>query len=376
MSLDNYEIKHIWENAIFIFDTSSLLNLYEYSEDTINDIFSTTFTDLNQRLWLPSKVNEEFQLNRQKPINRIKEDYRKLSNNLANIENNLKELCQKTKNKDKHPYFSSQTIPNFEIQFKGFREQLNQDIEKRLDELSKRIQNDNILEKINEIFKVRSGYTYSRTCEIIQEGEFRYRNEIPPGYKDEKVKIGFQKYADLIIWKQMIDISSETKKPIIFIMDDIKEDWWILDKKRNPICPRPELIAELKEISGQTILIYQTPSFLEESKEFLKSKVKEESIENIVTVSEERATPPNDFNGIALSANREDEEPLRLWRLKDVAVFYSNNIQRININGLHDHKGDLTVYWKQEPTNLEKRTIELAWENQNELEENVEHIVE
>jgi len=338
MNLDEHEIKYIWENAIFIFDTSSLLNLYEYSEDTIDDIFSTTIADLKLRLWLPNKVNEEFQLNRQKPINRIKENYTKLSDNLKTIENNLTELSQKTKFKDKHPYFSSQTIPNFEVSFNDFKEKLNNDIKSQLDELSKRIKNDRIFERINEVFSVRSGYTYSRTCEIIREGEFRYRNEIPPGYKDEKAKTGFQKYADLIIWKQVIDISSETRKPIIFIMDDIKEDWWSLDKKRNPVCPRPELIAELKEVSGQPILIYQTPSFLKKSKEILKSKVNNKSIENIVTVSEERTTPPNEFNGIELSANREDEEPFRLWRLKDVAVFYSNNVQRINITGLHDHK--------------------------------------
>ncbi|HAO07551.1 MAG TPA: hypothetical protein DCQ50_11265 [Chryseobacterium sp.] len=376
MNMEEYEVKYIWENAIFIFDTSSLLNFYEYSEDTINDIFSTTFADLNSRLWLPNKVNEEFQRNRQKPINKIKEDYTKLSNNLKTIENNLTELSQKTKFNDKHPYFSSQTIPDFEVCFNDFKEKLNNDIKGQLEELSKRLEDDRVLKKINEAFNIKSSYTYSRTCEIIREGEFRFRNKIPPGYKDEKDKTGFQKYADLIIWKQVIDISSETKKPIIFIMDDIKEDWWTLDKKRNPICPRPELIAELKEISGQPILIYQTPSFLEKSREFLKSKIQEKSIKNIVTISEERTTSPKDFNGISLSANYEEDEPFRLWRLKDVAVFYSNNIQRINITGLHDHKGDLTVYWKQEPTTLEKRTIELAWENQNELEENVEHIIE
>lgn len=158
-------------------------------------------------------------------------------------------------------------------------------------------------------------------------------------------------------------------------MDDLKEDWWILDKKRNPIMPRIELTEELFETSQQQFWMYQTSQFIEKSKKILSSSVKTESIENILEVSMRHLLSTKNINSIELSANREDEEPWRIKRLENVADFYSKTISNINISELYDHKGTLTVYWYQEPLEIEKKTIQLAWENENESEENVEHII-
>jgi hypothetical protein len=43
---------------------------------------------------------------------------------------------------------------------------------------------------------------------LALEGEERYKNEIPPGYRDGKKDASrdpFRKYGDLIIWKQIIN---------------------------------------------------------------------------------------------------------------------------------------------------------------------------
>ncbi|WP_204277464.1 PIN-like domain-containing protein, partial [Escherichia coli] len=66
---------------------------------------------------------------------------------------------------------------------------------------------------------------------LKKEGEDRYAKKIPPGYKDAKKDAGeFDKYGDLIIWKDMIGKAKADKRPILFISDDAKEDWWWIHK--------------------------------------------------------------------------------------------------------------------------------------------------
>lgn len=373
--LNEEQENKLWENAIFVFDSSALLNLYEYSDSTISDIFATTFEELKGRIWIPFNVSMEYIGNRHKPINKLKKEYSDLESNFKNIENHLEQIINKTKSKDKHPFFENIELDDFNNSFGLLKTNVETEIKKQNDLLSKKLVNDVILNFINSNFTIGLKYSYSDISDIIVEGEFRFRNSIPPGYKDESTKQGFQKYADLIIWKQIIDYSKEFNKSIIFVMDDLKEDWWILDKQRKPLSPRTELLVELDSASIQRFWMYQTSEFIQKSKTIIKSNIKLESIEDILAVSERNFISSKISHGIELSANREQEEPWRIKRLENVAVFYSKTISEINISELYDHKGTLTVYWDKRPTEFEKKTIQLAWENENELEENVEHVI-
>ena len=364
----------LWKDAIFVFDTSALLNLYEYSDSTISDIFTTTFKDLKGRLWIPFNVSTEYIGNRHKPIDKLKKEYSDLENNLKNICDNLDQIRNKTKSKEKHPFFEKVDLEEFKSSFNTLKSRIEEEIKSQNEFLSKKLEDDKILNFININFSIGNKYSYSKISSIVMEGEFRFRNLIPPGYKDEISKQGFQKFADLIIWKQIIDFSKEFNKDIIFVIDDIKEDWWIL-KKRKPVSPRFELIAELESASKQRFWMYETSEFIQKSKTINKSKIKPESIEDILTVSERHFILSKFSHGIELSANREQEEPWRIKRLENVALFYSKYISKINISELFDHKGTLTVHWYKKPTEMEKKTIELAWGNQNELEENVQHLI-
>ena len=76
------------------------------------------------------------------------------------------------------------------------------------------------------LFKSKVGNPYSKETyeQLENEGKERYKNNIPPGYKDSIKKEN--KYGDYIIWKEIIQFSKEHKKNIIFVTDDKKEDWW------------------------------------------------------------------------------------------------------------------------------------------------------
>ncbi len=99
-------------------------------------------------------------------------------------------------------------------------------------------------------------------------------NEIPPGYKDALTKSGIRQYGDLIIWKEILRFAKEHNTDIIFISNDVKADWIIVDesdkckKQEKPLKeelgnPIRELLAEFEEDTGHKIWFYQTSKFIE-----------------------------------------------------------------------------------------------------------------
>lgn len=120
------------------------------------------------------------------------------------------------------------------------------------------------------LFKGRIGSSYDvdKEHEIYKLGEYRYRNQIPPGYADEKDKPEiWRKYGDLVLWLQTIDHASlEETKSIIFVTNDAKEDWITKGGHPNPL-----LIEEfVKRTSGKKSWLMNLESFLEEA---IKRKV-------------------------------------------------------------------------------------------------------
>jgi hypothetical protein len=83
------------------------------------------------------------------------------------------------------------------------------------------------------------------------------------------------------------------------------------------------------------------------------------------------------YKNVWLTANREDEEPSRITRLKKLIDFIESKNQNFNeiIFQVHDHKGDLTV-------TIRKKTLEYdllhsilsGWNNQNECNVNIDFI--
>ena len=75
-----------------------------------------------------------------------------------------------------------------------------------------------------------------------------------------------------------------------------------------------------------------------------------------------------------IDAYRSDEQPHRITRLHEVVGFLAaKGLDGRSIRALHDHKGILTVTWKQEPSDGDKKIVEDAWDWQNEIE--IEHEV-
>lgn len=71
---------------------------------------------------------------------------------------------------------------------------------------------------------------------------------------------------------------------------------------------------------------------------------------------------------IRVSADKSEIDPWRLDRLQRVigyvcalADFDANDQTLDKLESLYDHKGELWVYWKTEPTEEEKKFVDWAW---------------
>jgi hypothetical protein len=372
--LSKEDEKRLASDAIFVFDTSSLLNIYNLSNETRVDFFKSINQGYKGRLWLPYYVYFEYNKNKNKLIDSTISKYAQLKNNLNSLNEQFTQIENKTKLKDKHPIINNKIFEKFKPKLEAFKNELDEELRTIINSIEATKVNDEIFEKIKDNFEIGESFSYSEIIDIIKEGEFRFKHSIPPGYLDEKSKLGFQKFADLIIWKEIIKHSTSKNKPIILITDDNKEDWWVLDTKRNSIKPREELIDEMREKSNVQFWMYNTSEFIENSSTFSITDFLQTTLEEIKFIS---LINPNDivYENIKLSSDSGsgDNELHRIERLTRVIDFISKKGKTQNIMELNDHEGMLTVSWSKNPTVSEKEIVEEAWESESEPKENVVH---
>lgn len=264
--LTDNEIQNIWSQGFISLDTNVLCNIYRYSEDTRKELIRV-IKKYSSQLWLTNHSGFEFHKNRVAVISEQISIYEETIKKFQALENDI------IKN-PKTPHLSESILQKFE---KTIKETIK-DLERKKEFYNKLVFNDSILSVITTIFnkKVGEAFTPEEIIKIEKEGEERYKNKIPPGFKDnDKTQ---NKYGDLIIWKELIRKAKVDNKPFILIIDDLKEDWW-LKAQGQKISPRQELSQELYKESKQTFHLYTPDRFLEFASK--TEKVKQEAIDEV-----------------------------------------------------------------------------------------------
>ena len=249
------EFQQLWKDCLFVFDSNTLLNMYRYSRATVNAYFDV-LNELKKKkqLWIPYQVGYEFYENRINVISEYEKSYDEI---LSIIEKAKSNIEAKYKN---HPFLDLCKI--IEMMNRGLS-----GVERKITQAKKDhpkwLEKDEVLDKLNQIFQGNIGNNYDekRLNEIKKIGKERYEKKIPPGFKDDE-KTEDKKYGDLILWYQIIDKAKESKKPIVLISGDIKEDWW-LEKNGKRLMPLPQLKKEISDKAGIDFHIYTADRFLE-----------------------------------------------------------------------------------------------------------------
>lgn len=199
----------------------------------------------------------------------------------------ISELSATLSNKKKHPFLPEAELPKFTEHVGKLVEQL----ESQRTHLFDRLSNDEILDFVAFIFDGRTGAPFDdgELKTLVADGEYRFQHEIPPGYKDGKKDASgdpYRKYGDLIVWKQLVAHAKTVDKPIVFITDDKKEDWW-LEQSGRTIGPRTELREEFIGEVKHDFWMYTVDKFIEETARTQNTRVSEKVIEEIIQVSHE-----------------------------------------------------------------------------------------
>ena len=277
------EFQALWDEASFVFDANVLLNLYRYTKETAEDVLQL-IASLQERLWLPHQVALEFHENRIDVITSQVTAYDEVERELDKAAKSIETTLGKYRY---HPFLQATEISKL-------TEQGAAPVRDRVKALKAAhpdyLADDPILAHITGIYQGRVGQPYddARLQSIRTQGKQRYAEKIPPGYKDEK-KGDAEAYGDLIIWYQMIDHAEATKKPVIFVTDDTKEDWW-WEQGGKTLGPRPELVHEFAKRTGCRLYAYRPDRFFELARGREAPRVKSSSIEEVKQVQETEQT--------------------------------------------------------------------------------------
>lgn len=270
------ELKALWAEAIIVFDTNILLNLYEYSQNTCDVVFEI-MENLNNQLWLPYKVGEEFYTKR---ISKIC-THNKSCDRIASLIDELLKI-------DKESCLYELLHDNQQLKI------LKSEVEKKSKQNKLDIYNDPIVNKIEKLYEGRVGQE-STDAEIEEiEKEYRYKTTngiYCPGFKDsDKAK---NSSGDFILWKQMLSYAVKNKKNIIFVTEDKKDDWW-WKPQHDCISARYELVKEfIKRTNGKIFYMYKFKDFTKACAKYKGMKVDKKVTEEIKNTEEEKSATRN-----------------------------------------------------------------------------------
>lgn len=279
--------KSIWENGIFCYDANILLLIFKLSPNA-KASFLDKLRMKQERTVVPFHACKEFFYNTEAKIQNQASLFSELSNKLEKFEKESIQICAEHQT---HYSFETQLyISELEKAVEQFSSLIKQGKEKHL----KSYKPLEIQEELINIFegRISSSFTEEELSKIYKEGQKRYENNVPPGYKDKKNKRDnggsddIKQYGDLVIWKHLIQIANEFQKPIIFVSNDQKEDWYTITNGEKK-GPRPELRREFFDQTNQHILIVSQTKLVRLFKKYENQDIDDsvliEELESIIT---------------------------------------------------------------------------------------------
>jgi len=264
----------LWERAIFVPDTNILLHLIRHSANIRSQLMAV-FERKKDALWIPYQVGAEFQRRRLDVQQHALDAYDRLG---EEIKASINQARNKLNQYRAHPVIDiERELSALDVYQSDFEKRMAADrLKHPTDELAASFN------RVTELFAgcVGAKPTEERLAAIRKEGEERYAKKIPPGFEDAKKSADAgDKFGDLIIWKELIEKAKTDKRPIIFVTDDGKSDWWHIHHGKK-IGPHPYLVEEFLAATSQQFHIYELPQFLRYSAE-TGSAIQPEAVQKI-----------------------------------------------------------------------------------------------
>jgi hypothetical protein len=242
-------------------------DLYAYSDETREELAKLIEANA-ERVRLPYQFGLEYSRNRAKVIVKQVTNYQNADKDLLSFQNKHLEP------KREHPHLSDESVKAIES--------VRGDLSERRKRMEGFISSDPYAGRVLAVFDGKLGPipTEKDLEQLHKDAAERYKKNFPPGYADLKDKDVPDAYGDYIGWSQLIEISKNEKKGFVLVTDDLKEDWWLIEKTYT-ISPRAELIDEFFRLTQQQIWMYTSENFLRAAKKFTGANIRDESIEEV-----------------------------------------------------------------------------------------------
>jgi hypothetical protein len=278
------EFKQMWSEALFVPDASFLLNIYRYSAPARKQLLQT-LRSASDRLWVPYQAALEFQRNRLSVIQKQKDMHADLQKELEKVQAQLESKATELR---RHPVLEPEVVLKH---LNNFTNQLDKYLAKHREPYPFKadlFEDDPIRQELTNVIGNQVGRSMSEDelGPIMEGAKRRFEKRIPPGFLDAD-KDEDRRYGDLILWHEVMQKAREVSKPVIFVTDDEKEDWW-WRFKGHTLGPRPELVQEIYEHASVPMYMYNSLRFIEEARGFFQLEVSDETLQEIGTVREMR----------------------------------------------------------------------------------------
>jgi len=224
-------------------DASILLGLYAAQQEPRKQ-FLKVLRSVKQRLWLPYQAGREYQRNRLRVIRGHARSYDDLLAALDGALAQARKTLAPFKGRD-HPRID---WDKHESDLKTSVEHIKERIKKMRDHHPDLENDDGIRRSLDSTLKSRTGQAPTSTEFLARCATAERRTELrlPPGYMDAS-KQGALALGDALIWQELLEEAARRDGSMLFVTDDRKEDWWLLDDDGVPTGPRPELVREMRE---------------------------------------------------------------------------------------------------------------------------------
>ncbi len=268
-----HEFNELWEKGLFVLDANVLLDLFRYSDETVNTLIETII-NLKNRVWIPYQVSLEYHRNLNEVLASQINSYKKTIDTLEDFKKQLEA-------KRSHPFLDKK----LHQEIRDFCEKFDSELSKKKNEFEQLMTENPIKERISTLLddKVGDELDKAKIEQICSDGAKRYAEKTPPGYIDSKNKQGKDAFGDLIIWYEIIEKAKRDDTHIILVTGDVKEDWFLKHSGKT-LGPRPELIHEFRNETKKFFYAYPTNQFLEFSNIYFKSNINLQVIEEVEKV--------------------------------------------------------------------------------------------
>ncbi len=269
------------EQAMIAVDTNVLLGLYRSSSSTA-DALLELLRRLDDRVWIPHHVAFEYQRGRLRVIaqqsglldallHKVKESQAALRQQLESHGNDI----------ERHPGLDvAETLQWVEEAYSSLVNHIESKRNSVISSVRAVSATDHIHSTTTQLLDghIGSPFTEEELKQLEDEGDQRFAEKKPPGYIDQDKREN--KYGDFIIWKEMIRQSKTAARPLVFVTEEQKADWW---RKDGGLVagPLPALREEFRAEAGQLFWMYRVSQFMSLSETFTSKAIDAAAVEEI-----------------------------------------------------------------------------------------------